>query len=68
MYQKKVRFIFGFLTILALLMSFNSTSSAQELEKQPLHIVQLGDSYSAGNGVVDNIIHERVMKDALIEF
>lgn len=50
MIQKKIRFIFGFLTVLALLMPFNSTSFAQSPEQRPLHIVHLGDSYSAGNG------------------
>lgn len=50
MYQKKVRFIFGLVTVTALLMSFRSTSLAQGVEKPPLKIVQLGDSYSAGNG------------------
>lgn len=51
MQQKKVRFIFGFVAVLFPLIFFNSTSSAQEFEgKPPLKIVQLGDSYSAGNG------------------
>lgn len=50
MKQKRMAFIFGFVAVLFLLMLFNSKSSAQEVERTPLKIVQLGDSYSAGNG------------------
>ena len=51
MYQREIRIIFGFVTALFLLTLLNSVSLAQESEDlPPLKIVQLGDSYSAGNG------------------
>jgi len=54
MQNKKASFIFRLVSVLFLLASLilaNSPSSAQEFEgKPPLKIVQIGDSYSAGNG------------------
>jgi lysophospholipase L1-like esterase len=53
MYHKKARLIVRFAAVLFLLVSSilsRSSSSAQEFERPPLKIVQLGDSYSAGNG------------------
>lgn len=50
MNQKKIEVIFGFVAVLFLVMSFSLKSSAQEIERTPIKIVHLGDSYSAGNG------------------
>ncbi|MBN2094030.1 MAG: hypothetical protein JW740_01535 [Candidatus Zambryskibacteria bacterium] len=51
MQHKALRFVCGFVVVLFLLTLFVSASSAQLLEeKVPFKIVQLGDSYSAGNG------------------
>ena len=51
MYRRKINSMIGLVIILVLLIPFNSTSSAQGIEAlTPLKIVQLGDSYSAGNG------------------
>lgn len=48
--MKQKKLIFGFVAVLSLLTLIFSSSSAQESGKPPLKIVQIGDSYSAGNG------------------
>jgi hypothetical protein len=50
MRQKKIGLVFALMIVIALLIPFHSTSSAQETDRPPLKIVQIGDSYSAGNG------------------
>ncbi len=50
MCQKKIRLIFVLMAVITLLIPFHSTSSAQGVDRPFLKIVQIGDSYSAGNG------------------
>lgn len=45
-----VRFFVGFMAAIFAIMPLRSASSAEVEAKPPLKIVQLGDSYSAGNG------------------
>jgi PKD repeat protein/lysophospholipase L1-like esterase len=45
-----IRFVFIFVVAAFALILSSSTSTAQEAELPPLKVVQLGDSYSAGNG------------------
>jgi len=71
MQNKKASFIFRLVSVLFLLASLilaNSPSSAQEFEgKPPLKIVQIGDSYSAGNGARSDSVDENFGNEAAFE-